>query len=251
MSFLKCKLCGKEYDNSQMSDEHYPAKSVGNNDIVAFDIVKGLDYLTTDNNEIRKKMIESPDNVFDEELTKPLYPKGRTARTLCRECNTFLGNYDKAYLKFYNADGDPTKIKGYQQQTKINMIKAIYAKFLSIPEAVDEEFDFIEFIRKEKVMQYDGKWNLYFVMRDFSSDFLGFKDIDTGKMEFDEGIVYELSDDKFIFNLMNFEIHSCYRMTNMFDILNKDYELIKGVGKTGGYHAQIFQTKLLKQMNDN
>lgn len=41
------------------------------------------------------------DDIFDNELTEPLYPKGRTARSLCRKCNTFLGKYDEAYLKFF------------------------------------------------------------------------------------------------------------------------------------------------------
>ena len=50
-----------------------------------------------------------------------------------------------------------------------------------------------------------------FCKRDYSSDLLGMKDIGTGKITFDEGVVYELSDDKFIYNLMNFEKHSCFR----------------------------------------
>ena len=52
---------------------------------------------------------------------------------------------------------------------------------------------------------YHGNWHLYFVHRDYSSDILGLADIGTGKAEYDEGSVYELSDEKFIFNLMNFE----------------------------------------------
>ena len=40
-----CKLCGNSFSNKEMSEEHYPAKSVGNNDIVLFDIVKMLDNL--------------------------------------------------------------------------------------------------------------------------------------------------------------------------------------------------------------
>ena len=37
-------------------------------------------------------------------------------------------------------------------------------------------------------------------------------------------------------------------MTNLFDILKKDYKLIKGVGKDGGYHAQILMTRLFSEM---
>ena len=73
---------------------------------------------------------------------------------------------------------------------------------------------------------------------------LGFSDIGTGKLEYEDGVVYELSDEKFIFNLMNFKIHSCYKMTNIFDILNKNYELVEGVGETGGYHGQILMQRL-------
>lgn len=64
-------------------------------------------------------------------------------------------------------------------------------------------------------------------------------DIDTRKLEYDEGVVYELSDEKFIFNLMNFNKHSFYEMTNIFDILSKNYRLVKGLGKDGGYHTEI------------
>ena len=72
-----------------------------------------------------------------------------------------------------------------------------------------------------------------------------FQDIRTGKITFDEGIVYELSDEKFIFNLMNFPKHSCFDMTNIFDILKKQYTLIEGVGEDGGYHGQILMSQLL------
>lgn len=84
--------------------------------------------------------------------------------------------------------------------------------------------------------------------RDFSSDLMGMKDIRTGKLEFEEGIVYELSDDKFIYNLMNFEKHSCYEMTNLFEILKPNYTLIQGTGRDGGYHAQILMTSLFSSM---
>lgn len=80
---------------------------------------------------------------------------------------------------------------------------------------------------------------------------MGLKDIGTGKVTFNEGVVYEFSDDKFIFNLMNFEKHSCFSMTNTFDILNKNYVLIEGVGNDGGYHAQIFMMRLFKSGDGN
>ena len=35
-------------------------------------------------------------------------------------------------------------------------------------------------------------------------------------------------------------------MTNIFDILNRNYQLIEGVGSDGGYHGQILMSRLLK-----
>ena len=251
----KCRLCGKQCSEKEISEEHYPAKSVGNNDIVKLDILKMIDSLQTlqSNSAIKeglnngKTLEDIIDTIFDKELSTPIYPKGRTGKTLCRTCNTFLGKYDEAYLKFYKADGNPTQIKGFQQYTKIQIIKAIYAKFLSIPEALNENFDFVNFIRDDKSNAYNGVWKVYFVKRTLSSDILGLKDIRTGKATFDKGVVYELSDDKFIFNLLNFEKHSCYEMTNIFDILNKDYKLTIGTGKNGGYHSSILMGQLFSE----
>lgn len=248
----KCKLCGKAFPYEEMSEEHYPARSVGNNDIVAVNIAKFIDEDI--NVEIRSRLSEGEDlksitdEIFDTKISKSKYPNGRTARTLCIKCNTFLGEYDKAYLKFFNADGNPCTIKGFQTQTKYQIIKAIYAKFISIPEARKENFDFIEFIKDENKTDYNGKWSLYFVKRDYTCDLFGLKDIGTGKATFNEGVVYELSDDKFIFNLMNFEKHACYPMTNIFELLNKNYVLINGVGKYGGYHGQILMSRMFSQM---
>ena len=251
---IKCKLCGNYFPDEKMSEEHYPARSVGNNDIIAINIAKFTDE------DIRKeifyrlskgeKLQDITDDIFDKKLSKSLYPKGRTARTLCQECNTFLGEYDKAYLKFFNANGSSDKINGFQSQTKYQIIKAIYAKFLSIPETQKEKFDFIDFIKSKNMNEYNGKWRLYFVKRNFSCDLFGLPDIGTGKATFDEGVVYELSDDKFIFNLMNFEKHDCYQMNNIFDILNKNYKLVEGVGQHGGYHASILMSRMFSQMKD-
>ena len=82
----------------------------------------------------------------------------------------------------------------------------------------------------------------------YSTDLFGMKDIGTGRIEFNEGVVYEMSDDKFIFNLMNFPKHNCFEMTNIFDILHKNYKLVEGVGKDGGYHAQVFMSRMFSQM---
>lgn len=252
----KCNLCGMMFRDSDMSEEHYPARNTGNIDIVAFDIAKFFDTLQSEEMylEINQRMNNGEKfeditgDIFDNRLAQNKYPKGRTARTLCRECNTFLGKYDAAYLRFFNADGDPKAIKGFQQHTKYQIIKAIYAKFLSLPEAQSEEFDFLNFVRDVYATEYSGKWHLYFVKRNLSSDLMGMADIGTGKAEFPEGVVYELSDDKFIFNLLNFPKHDCFEMTDIFDILKKNYTLIEGVGKDGGYHAQILMGRLFSQM---
>ena len=242
-----------------MSEEHYPARSVGNEDVVALDIIKMLDSFQSKeiHNDILKGIYDGENakdilgDIFDSKLSKSLYPSGRTVRTLCRNCNTFLGKYDEAYLKFFLLDGESKRIKGFQKSTRLQIIKSIFGKFISLPEAENEEFDFIDFIKDKSLTEYSGKWKLYFVRRNFSTDLMGFKDIGTGKATFDEGVVYEFSDDKFVFNLMSFEKHSCFSMTNVFDILNKNYVLIEGVGNNGGYHAQIFMTRLFKCGDDN
>ncbi len=253
---FKCRLCRNLFTYEEMSDEHYPARSTGNDDIVAFNIVKMLDLAQSSVHQamIRERLGRGEPfetvsgEIFDNELSTSLYPKGRTARTLCKRCNTFLGKYDEAYLKFFNCGGDPQKIKGFQLTTKLRIIKSIYGKFLSIPETQNEEFDFVDFIRDEEKTDYSGKWKIYFIKRDFSTDIMGFADIQTGSIEFSEGIVYEMSDDKFIFNLMSFPKHSCFEMTNLFDLLNKDYKLTIGAGESGGYHAQVLMKNSFKEI---
>lgn len=255
LKMCKCKLCCNNFLDTDMSEEHYPAKSVGNDDIVALDLIKTFDSIQSEDlrNEVLNRLengedlIKIADDIFDNRLSTTLYPKGRTARTLCKKCNTFLGKYDESYKRFFEVDGNPKVIKGFQTKTKFEIIKAIYAKFLSIPETFDEHFDFINFVRNEKLNEYDGKWNLYFIKRDYSTDLLGLCDLGTGKETFDEGVVYELSDDKFIFNLMNFKKHDRFEMTNIFDILKKDYKIIEGVGEAGGYHGQIMMCRLLSE----
>ena len=250
----KCRLCLNYFSDEEMSEEHYPAKSVGNDDIVAVNFAQIVSEEIHEEITARIKKGEDVQDVagdiFDTKLSKSVYPKGRTARTLCRTCNTFLGKYDRAYLRFFDVDGYSCKTKGFQRQTKYQIIKAIYAKFLSVPEAENEEFDFLDFIRDEKLEHYNGKWRLYLVQRNHTCDLFGMKSLDTGKETFDEGVVYEFSDDKFIFNLMNFEKHDCFPMTNIFEILNKNYTLVQGVGEMGGYHGQMLMAKLFSQIKE-
>ncbi len=254
----QCKLCHKYFEESEMSEEHYPAHSVGNDDIIALNLVKMFDSFQS--REVHEEILravekgasfeEAAGKYFDRELAVPLYPKGRTARTLCRECNTFLGKYDEAYLRFFNVDGNPKSVKGFQTVTKIQIIKSIFAKFLSVPETENEEFDFLNFIKDTSALTYTGLWSIYFVHRDYSSDLMGLADIGTGVAHFEEGVVYEFSDEKFIFNLMNFKKHEEFEMNNIFDIMDRNYKLIMGVGRDGGYHAQIYMGRLFSQMFD-
>lgn len=253
-----CRLCRNYFEESEMSEEHYPARSAGNDDIVAINIIKMFDSLQS--SELHEEILQALSNgisfedavgaFVDRELAVPFYPKGRTARTLCRECNTFLGKYDEAYLRFFNADGNPKSVKGFQPTTKIQIVKSIFGKFLSVPEAASEEFDFLDFLKDTSATTYTGRWNIYFVHRDYSSDLMGLGDISTGVIHFEEGIVYELSDEKFIFDLINFKKHEDFEMNNIFDIMGRNYKLIKGVGKDGGYHAQIYLGRLFSQLYD-
>lgn len=253
----KCKLCNKNYKYEEMSEEHYPAKSVGNEDIVALDIIKVADFCL--NKPKRKTMLknvpknlsinEIKDYLFDNEFSKTLYPKGRTARTLCINCNRFLGKYDEAYLKFFNNNGECSIIKGFSLKTKIKIIKAVYAKFLSIPETKHENFDFLDFIKNDNQLEYNGIWKLYVVKRDFSSDLLNFRDIGTGKLELDNGMVYEFSDEKFIYNLMNIENPPQNPMTNIFDITKKQYTIIEG-SSDFSFHGQIMLLRIFKQLKE-
>ena len=251
-----CKLCGNSFSNKEMSEEHYPAKSVGNNDIVLLDIAKMFDNLSSqkfyDNISTKvlqqEKLYDLIDKTFKECIAENLYPNGRTARTLCKKCNRFLGKYDETYLKFFYVEGKPKIVNGFSKKTKLQIIKAIYAKFLSVPEAINEKFDFVDFIRDTESDAYKGKWNLYLIKRNYTTDLMGMKDIGTGRGVFDKGIVYELSDDRFIFNLMNFEKDSIIDMTNIFEILNKNYRLVEGIGENGSYHESIFLSRMFSQI---
>lgn len=165
----RCRLCGNYYSDSDMSEEHYPARNTGNEDVVAVDLGKMFDTFTSESvhAEIREKLNhgETLENItgdiFDTQLSTSLFPKGRTARTLCRKCNTFLGKYDEAYLRFFNLDGTPKSINGFQQHTKYQIIKAIYAKFLSIPEAAGEAYAGFLFLDKNDMPMVALHWEKY------------------------------------------------------------------------------------------
>lgn len=256
----QCVLCKHYFKFSELSEEHYPARSAGNDDIVSFDFMKMIDLMESGkiienryNLKNKNKTLEEfGSTFFDEELSQPLYPKGRTTRSLCRPCNTFLGVYDESYKKFYDSKGDSLVIRGYQKSTKLKIIKAIFAKFLSIPECKNFNFDFINFIRTPVQETYNGEWSLYCIKRDFHTDLLGFGDLETGKLIYDEGIVFELSDENFIFHLTNFEPHECHKSMNMMDILNNYYTLISGTDiENGGYHGELMTLRWLNNMDIN
>lgn len=48
---------------------------------------------------------------------------------------------------------------------------------------------------------------------------------------------------------MNFKIHSCFKMTNIFEILKDDYVLTEGVDESGGYHGQLMLQRLFSSMD--
>ncbi|MCU9756312.1 hypothetical protein [Enterococcus faecalis] len=254
----QCALCQRYFKNFEMSEEHYPAKSTGNNDIVALNFTKMMNSMMS--GEVTKR-ISTPENkgktieeisseYFDNELSYPMYPKGRTARSLCRECNTFLGKYDEAYKKFFDNNGDSNVIKGFQLFTRLKIVKAIYAKFLSVPECKGYVFDFVDFLKNEKQEDYNGKWQVYCLKRDYSTDMMGMSNLDTGKMDWNEGTIFELSDEKFIFHLMDFEPHECYKSMNMMDILGKSYKIVRGQEVQGGYHGQFMIQKMFENIPD-
>lgn len=45
----KCRLCGDYFSDSEMSEEHYPARNTGNEDIVAVDLGKMFDTFISEN----------------------------------------------------------------------------------------------------------------------------------------------------------------------------------------------------------
>lgn len=243
-----------------MSEEHYPAKSTGNDDIVALDFGKMIDSIRSgkiieklfQQDNQGKTLKEVSSNFFDKELSHSLYPKGRTTRSLCRECNTFFGKYDEAYKKLYDNDGSSSIIKGYQKQTRLKISKDIFAKFLSVPECKGWKFDFVDFLNNENQAEYKGKWKLYCIKRDYSTDMLGLSHLATGELVYDEGTIFELSDAKFIFHLMDFESHEGYTSLNMLDLLNKTYTLVNGSDlHDGGYHGQLMIQEIFNSMSEN
>ena len=46
---FRCKLCNNEFLDDEMIEEHYPARSTGNEDIVALDLIKMFDTLQSEN----------------------------------------------------------------------------------------------------------------------------------------------------------------------------------------------------------
>ena len=42
---VQCRLCKRLFSITEMSEEHYPARCVGNTDIVGVDIIKLVDQL--------------------------------------------------------------------------------------------------------------------------------------------------------------------------------------------------------------
>ena len=63
----RCKLCGAIFKDSDMSEEHYPARSTGNDDIVALDVIKMFESLRSPkvHSEIEKRLAagEKPEDI--------------------------------------------------------------------------------------------------------------------------------------------------------------------------------------------
>lgn len=72
---VQCRLCQQFFADEDMSEEHYPAHSVGNDDIIALDFTKFMDTLMGDNPELKEAISvaikngedlkESADKYFD------------------------------------------------------------------------------------------------------------------------------------------------------------------------------------------
>ena len=51
---VQCRLCEQYFNDEDMSDEHYPAHSVGNDDIIELDLTKFMYTLMGDNPELKE-----------------------------------------------------------------------------------------------------------------------------------------------------------------------------------------------------
>lgn len=92
----------------------------------------------------------------------------------------------------------------------------------------------------ERQKQGQGKPTRIYV-KDFATGLHGDGD---GKM-----IVFELSDDKFIFNLCNFEKFPEFEMNDIFDVMEKNYSLVTGIhGNKGSFHEHFVMTRMFKGM---
>ena len=71
---FRCRLCGKLFNDRDMSEEHYPARNTGNNDIVELDIVKLFDTFQSD--ELRSEIIQRLNNGEKfEDITGEIFDK--------------------------------------------------------------------------------------------------------------------------------------------------------------------------------
>ena len=61
-----CRLCGSKFSISEMSEEHYPAHSVGNEDIVKLDFVKMFDIIKSGEISNRIKSGEKLEDIIDD-----------------------------------------------------------------------------------------------------------------------------------------------------------------------------------------
>ena len=95
-----CRLCRRRFTYDEMSEEHYPAKSTGNNDIVELDLVKLIDTFQSGIAQQKiKKQVElghavedAAGKYFDEELTNTYIRKDAHLELFVDDAIHFLVN---------------------------------------------------------------------------------------------------------------------------------------------------------------
>lgn len=51
------------------------------------------------------------------------------------------------YIKSFLVNDKPKKVIGFQEHNKLQIINAIFGKFLSIPKTQNEKLDFVDFLK--------------------------------------------------------------------------------------------------------
>lgn len=75
MKKIQCRLCHGYFSDEEMSDEHYPARSVGNDDIIKLNFSKWI-YDPKHNRNINLKLEELVEELNALRETSPLHMRG-------------------------------------------------------------------------------------------------------------------------------------------------------------------------------